>query len=418
MAHFLLCPSGSHGDVHPFMAVGTALQARGHRVGMSTSAHFETLARQAGFEFDAVGTEADFQATILNPNLWDTRKSFQVLFGGPFPRMLRENYRHIQSRYRPGETVLVAGVLAAAARIAHDSLGAPLATVHLQPSVLMSVSDPPVLPMLHPRRWWPRWWIRFIYWFSARFVADPLLGPPVNALRAELGLPPLRGVWKTWGHSPQCILGMFPEWFASARDWPPHLTCPGFVRYDQSDAMKLSPEVEAFLNAGEPPIAISFGSAMRTGRRYFEVAIEACQRVGKRGVILARGGEQIPTLPFTILHVDYAPFSLVFPRAAAVIHHGGIGTCAQALAAGVPQLVMPLAFDQFDNADRLLKLGVARCVPAKKFTARRAARALDELFADAAMPMKCLELKEKMHYDPLPRIVEILESLVGRDSNR
>jgi UDP:flavonoid glycosyltransferase YjiC (YdhE family) len=189
------------------------------------------------------------------------------------------------------------------------------------------------------------------------------------------------------------------------------------VRYDQAE-VPLSPALEAFLNAGEPPVVISIGSAMRTGRRYFEAALQACVMLNQRALLLARSGDQIPeSLPPNAHHEPYAAFSQVFPRCRAVIHHGGIGTAAQALAAGVPHLVMPLSFDQFDTAERLKKLGVARSVPAKKFTTNAARTALDSLLNDTTASSKCKELKLKMQADALPSALIHLESLIGRDTS-
>lgn len=419
MALFLLSPSGSHGDVHPYLALAHALASRGHEVHFSISPHFEPLVRGAGFELDPVGTEGDFQAIVNDPGLWHPRHSLTVLFGGErFRRMMRENFEHLRKRYRKGQTVAVAGTLAVGARIAHESFGIPLATVHLQPMASPSATDPPRFPGLSPRPWWPAWLVRAFYRLGERVAVDPILLPPVNELRAELGLKPIRRVWGAWRHSPQCVLGLFPEWFGRARDWPPHLHCTGFVRYDQSDSQPLPPALEAFLNEGPPPVVISFGSAMRTGRAHFEAALAACSSLGLRSVLLARSGDQIPPLPKDAFHVDYAPFSLVFPRALVALHHGGVGTSAQALAAGVPQFVMPLAFDQFDNAERLVKLGVAKSLPAKSFKPTAAAKVLKRLLDDPDVPINCEKLKSRMTGDGTAAAVARLEALVGTDTEQ
>jgi len=177
-------------------------------------------------------------------------------------------------------------------------------------------------------------------------------------------------------------------------------------------------EVEDFLNAGAAPLVFSFGSAMRTGRPYFDAAVGACAALGKRGLLLAKKTEQIPPdLPASILQADYAPFSAVFPRAAAVVDHGGIGTTAQALAAGVPQIIMPMSFDQPDNAARLRKLGVARVVPAGRFTAESLTAALRELFADPTVGVACAEAKRKLESsDPIIEACDWIEQLRGMDA--
>lgn len=393
----LLAPLGSHGDVHPFLGLGLALRNRGHEVHVITSPAFRSLCESLGFPFAPVGTDRDFNEMILNPDLWVPHRSFRALFGNRerMLRHLRDGYERIVERNRPGETVVVAGMLAFWARIARESPGIPLVTVHLQPSTMPSVADPPEFAQLKMRTWWPRWFRSLLYWYGDRCIVDPLVAPPINEFRATLGLAPIRRIIGEWGHSPDRIVGLFPAWYASAPDWPPAFRHAGFVRFDQSASSPLSPQLEAFLKAGEPPIVFSFGSAMRTGRKYFEAAVDACRILNRRGLLLAKGREQVPDpLPASIHHADYAPFSLVFPRSAAVVHHGGIGTCAQALAAGAPQLVMPLSFDQPDNARRLERLGAGSRLWPKRFTGARIADALFALLDSAATIMRCKDLGE------------------------
>src|SRR4029077_17247403 len=111
--------------------------------------------------------------------------------------------------------------------------------------------------------------------------------------------------------------------------------------------------------AAPPPIAFTFGTGMMHGARLFRASIEACERLGARGILLTGFSDQLPApLPRLVHHCPYASFQKLFPRCAAVVHHGGVGTTAQALAAGVPQLVLPLAWDQPDNAARVKGLGV------------------------------------------------------------
>lgn len=414
--NILLAPVGSHGDVHPFVGVGVGLQQRGHKVTLIAAEPYQTLAAKHGFDFAQVGTDEEYQRMTRDPMLWHPSKSMRAVFNRELlEKYLPIAYRAIESRYVPGQTVLAAGSLSFAARIANEKLGIPLASVHLQPITILSVTDPPKFPGAPHTKYFPRWARRIIYWYGERVVLDGFLAQSVNAFRGTLGLSPVTRVWGKWRHSPNLILGLFPTWYGTARDWPPHFHQTGFIRYDQGEAKRLPDDVEAFLNAGDPPVVVSFGSAMRQGRPYFEAAAEACRRLNKRCLILAKSGDQIPpALPDGCRQFDYAPFSLVFPRAAAVIHHGGIGTTAQCLAAGVPQFVMPLAFDQPDNADRLNKLGVARSRLAAKFNANSATRTLRDLLGDAGVKAACEAAKAKMAGDPLPRTCELIEGIAGR----
>jgi rhamnosyltransferase subunit B len=414
----LLAPFGSHGDVHPFIGLGLALKARGHDVHIITSGAFRDLVERHGFEFAPVGTAEEFEDFARDPDLWHPRRSVRAILGRPekMAPMLREGYRHIAERYRPGETVLVGGILAFWARIAHDKPGIPFATVHIQPSVIPSVIDPPEFASLRMRSWWPHWFRSFLFWVGDRWVVDPMLAPPVNDFRRELGLPPVQFLLGRWVHSPQRVIGLFPEWYGHAADWPPQFRHAGFIRYDQAEC-PMPHEVEAFLHGGEPPIIFTFGSAMRQGAPYFAAAVEACRILGRRGLLLAKGRDQIPAdLPASVLHAEYAPFSQVFPRAAAVVHHGGIGTTAQGLAAGVPQLVMPLAFDQPDNARRLERLGVGARLWPNQFTGSTAAAAIRALLERPGIASHCREVAQWMAKgNPAATACDFIEALVGQE---
>lgn len=416
----LLTPFGSHGDVHPFVGLGLALKARGHDVHFITSPAFRPLIERFGFPFASVGTEEDYHSITRDPDLWHPSRSIRAILGRSerLARLMREGYRHLVERHETGNTVIAAGALAFWARVANEKPGVPLATVHLQPSVLPSAIDPPEFATIRMRRWWPRWFRSFLFWVGDHFVVDPMLRPVVNDFRAELGMAPVRRVLSRWLHSPQQILGLFPNWYGNAPDWPPHLRLAGFVRYDQADEAPMPLEVEVFLREGEPPVVFTFGSAMRQGKPYFAAAVEACRRLGRRGLLLARGADQLPTdLPPTVRHADYAPFSAVFPRAAAVVHHGGIGTSAQGLAAGVPQLVMPLAFDQPDNARRLVGLGVGERLWPRQFIGPNVADVLTRLLGDPKVALRCREVAEWMtHGDPTTLACQWLETLAGPQS--
>jgi rhamnosyltransferase subunit B len=323
----LLHPAGSHGDVHPFIGIGTALVARGHTVTLVTLDTFRPLAERNGLAFASVGTADDYRQAMNNPDLWKPRKGLQVIFQKDHTsRLLRQAYDQLVRLYVPGDTVAVAGTLGFAARTAHETHGLPLVTCHLQPSTLFSVEQPAVYSRVR-MNWWPRWAKRAFFRVGDYF-GDRWIGPEVNRFRAGLGLSPVKRILGRWLHSPHRVIGLFPAWYGSAADWLPQVRQTGFVRYDQGEK-PLDSAVDQFLNAADPPIVFSFGTAMVFGRQYFEAAVEACRRLGRRGLLLARGGDQIPpNLPPTVAHFEYAPFGQVFPRAAAVVHHGGVGTTA------------------------------------------------------------------------------------------
>jgi UDP:flavonoid glycosyltransferase YjiC (YdhE family) len=413
--HALVIAIGSHGDVHPMLGIATALRDRGHRVTFVASGYFEALARGAGFDdFVALGTAEEFRKQLGNPDLWHPMRAFKAVFlDNVFPAT-RAMYDAVVERALPGETIVVAHTLALGARLAQEKHGIPTVSVHLSPSVFRSVHELPRLGGSPFRTWMPVPVKRLFWKIADTLFIEPALGGPMNAIRAELGLGPIRGLIDTWWHSPLLTLGLFPSWFAAVQpDWPKSVRLTTFPLYDERGVTPMSDPLKKFLDAGDPPIAFTPGSAMTFGRAFFEASAKACHRIGKRGLLLTRHGEQIPpNLPPGVIHVDYAPFSELLPRCAALVHHGGIGTTAQALAAGVPQLVMPLAHDQFDNADRVRRLGVGTWITLRRYSARAAAAKLNALLTDKRVADACRQVAARfVGVDAMAQTCELIEQV-------
>jgi UDP:flavonoid glycosyltransferase YjiC (YdhE family) len=412
----LLFPVGSAGDVHPFVAVGRRLAARGHDVTLITAGYFAPLAARAGLDFVETLSADEYLELAHNADLWRPIKSFKALFGDPrVGREVRRAHQLIRDQNVPGKTVVVGGTLAFGPRVARDDLGVPLVSLHLQPAVFMSVERTAVYATGMKSRW-PRWFKRLMFRLGDKWLLDPILGPAINGFRKELGLPPVRRLLTEWIHSPDRVIGMFPDWYAPpASDWPSQTRLTGFPLYDERDVKPLSEDARAFLDTGPAPVVVTFGSAMRFAKPYFAVAADALRSLGRRGVFLTTYREQVPdNLPAHVVHFDYEPLSQLLPRASALVHHGGIGTAAQGLAAGVPQLVMPLAHDQPDNADRLRRLGVGRALRPKRFTAANLVRELTALDADVVRKACRASADRLAGADPLDETCTLIEATAGR----
>jgi rhamnosyltransferase subunit B len=414
----LIAALGSHGDVHPFLGLGQTLAARGHEVRLIAPAMYEVMARLVGLQFVPIGTVEQFERHSSRADLWHPRKGFQVMAEAT-GEFLGDYYRAITENCEPGRTILVLSSLALAGRVAQEVMGVPAVTVHLSPSVLRSHLKPAKTPPLPLAECMPAWWNRMIFAAVDFLVIDPTLGGPVNKLRASIGLGPVKRIFDSWIHSPDRVIGLFPEWFAApAVDWPAQAVLTGFPLYDEADILPLDLELGRFLDSGEAPIVFTPGSAMRHGERFFVAAVEACRILGQRGLLVSMHDRHLPKrLPTEIRHVKYAPFSRLLPRCAAIVHHGGIGTSSQALAAGVPQLAMPMGFDQADNAVRLKRLGVAEVLPAQRFSARRAAVLLERVM-DPIHRGNCLVVKKRFEgQKPLEKTADLIEQTFHEHAN-
>jgi rhamnosyltransferase subunit B len=387
----LLFALGSAGDVHPNVGLALALQKRGHRVVLVASVVFESLARRVGLDMLAVGTEREYKDALRDPDIWHPYRAFSVVARRLILPSMREGFRIVEQYSRSGDVVVAAPATAFGARIAQEKLGVPLVTVHLQPTMLRSVYSPPAFGFPDIIGHLPRSLRRAYLRAVDRYVIDPLLAPVVNAFRTELGLASERRLFDHWMHSPQLVLGLFPSWFSSPQpDWPPNVHLTGFPLYDESDLRPPADGLAEFLEAGDPPIVFTAGSAHAFSAEFFRASVEACRAGGWRGVLLTQFPEQLPQrLPDGIRHFDYVPFSRVLPRAAAFVHHGGIGTTAQALAAGVPQLVVPFAHDQPDNAVRVRRLGVGDFLLPGRYKARALIRDLRRVTESATIGENC-----------------------------
>jgi len=410
----LMTALGSYGDVYPIVGLGATMLARGHQVSILTNPHFQSVVESAGLELLPIGTTQQYDELAHNKDLWHPFRGPVMILRTCIEQTLRPIYDYLESEYRPGETILVAHGLDMASRVFQEKHDAPLASVHLAPLGLRSFYDSPQMFGMMMQDWLPRWFRKAQYWGADKFL-DHLIGPELNELRKEQGLPPVCGIFREWYFSPQLVLGLFPEWFAAAQpDWPVNTRLTGFPLWDQAATMPMPADAAEFLATGEPPIVFAPGSAMTSGEKFFEAAVEASKRLKRRAMLLTKYPNQLPNqLPSGVQHFSFVPFSQLLPQAAALVHHGGIGTSAQALAAGVPQVVMPMAYDQLDNATRLKRLGIADFIRRPKFRGPRLAQTLERLLTSEPTHAACRRWSTKLaENNALTQACEQIEGLL------
>ena len=390
--HFTISPFGSAGDVHPFLGLALKLQGRGHGVAFVTTGYFEETVRRHGLTYVELGTKDEFLEAVGNPDLWSQSRSFAHVFRS-VASVFRRHYQVLADQHHQSSTVAISSCLGFGARIAEEKLDIPLVSVHLQPAVIHSKIEPPSLAGISL----PRWFTNAALGLGERFVLDRVALPELNRFREELGLEPTRRLL-SWWHSPRKNVCLFPSWFAPKQtDWPARAELTDFPLWDDRADEALPQDVQSFLDAGSPPIVFTPGSANIFGRKFFQGAADACVRLGRRGILLTRFPEQIPSnLPTDVRHFPYVPFTPLLPHTAALVHHGGVGTTAQGFAAGVPQLIMALAHDQFDNGARVTKLGVGGWMYPNQFRAASVARRLKRLLESSQVQGACKQVAEKL----------------------
>jgi UDP:flavonoid glycosyltransferase YjiC (YdhE family) len=390
---FAFASFGSLGDLHPVLALACEAKARGHEVVVGAATHHQPSVEAAGLEFGLVRPEISMAPELLE-YFFDLRR-------GP-SRLLRElvfaNAREsFEDLWRLGgmADVLVVGECLYGAPMAAEKLGIPWANLILAPTSFLSATDPGVLPQakfLHRLRWFRSWFHRVVNALGR--LQTGWWARPHYQLRRSLGLAAGGNPVFDAKHSPRLTLAMFPEFFAGRQpDWPASTQTCGFPFYEQP--REVPENLARFLENGDPPVVFTLGSIVAHFEpEFYHVAAQAAQELGLRAVLLTGNNTRIPrNLPASILAVDYAPLAQILPRAAVVVHAGGIGTCAESLRAGIPSVVMPFSFDQPDNAERLRRLGVAEI--ADRFRVSNLASPLRRILgnSDAARRARALAVR-------------------------
>lgn len=396
---------GSLGDVLPLAALGGELARRGHAVSLWCGELHRPMVERLGVRALPLHTDAlppmrvQASPVFKTPQMW--RRVEQGLLAG-WDAIEAGLAALPAGAPRP---ILVASTFSLAGRLAQEQHGLKLASVHLSPMCMGSFLDAPPVGDMQMPRWMPASLRPWLGRTVERLLFDPVTARQLNALRARLGLAPVRHVLSRWMHSPDAVLALFPGWFAPPQaDWPAATRQLGFPLADGAGAdgtgagepplATADPQLAAFLEAGPPPVVFYPGSAKRDTRAYFDEALRSCGQLGRRALLLTRYREHIhggAELPDWALHRAYVPLGQVLPQAAALVHCGGVGTLAQALAAGCPQLLLPYTFDHFDNARRLHALRLADVHRGPGWQA-----ALGRLLADEQLRRACAEHRTRV----------------------
>lgn len=415
----IVSTTGTGGDIQPFIRVAQGLCQRGHRVLLLVPKFHEEAAEASGVPYETMGTREEFQALLNNPDLWDERKGWGVIWNGVIPHL--EGLRKLIQRLSAhGPCVVLSHPIlvpvAALARSVRPDLH--IVAAYLAPSNLCSSHDLLAIGSLGIAPWVPLSWRQSLWRLIHKLWIDPTCLPSLNTARSKHGLPRVPHFFEHMLKAPNASVGLFPDWFAAVQpDWPQPFFTGNFLRAPMQPAATapLPPDLEQFLSDGDRPIVFTPGTGHQHAARYFATAAQALKRLGRRGLFVTPHSAQLPhPLPANILWQAHVPFTVLLPRVAAVVHHGGIGTTAEAFRAGVPQLIVPFAYDQFDNGLRAKRLGVADVLVAKRLSVRRMQRKLAHLVASPKVSRACLAVAEMMQQGPeMPWLLDRVEVALG-----
>jgi rhamnosyltransferase subunit B len=389
----LFVPFGSEGDVNPLLWLAEGMAGRGHLPTFMITPHYGRLADRRGFSWLPVGTEEEFVRFARDPRLWQKTRGPQTVIQGMTVTLpaYREAFAKTDGRF---DLVVLSSLALGAASVA-EAFRIPRLTMHLQPALFRSTHECPVF--LEELSWLagsPRW-VKHVFFK----IVDGLLweGPrkSLNRFRSAINLVPLRDFYLDGFHGAEGVAALFPDWFARPQpDWPGKVRQFGFP-LDNSIPKRLSEPLEAFLEAGDRPVVWTHGSANFDIRRFQQAALATSRELNLRCLLVSLE-PPAGSCPEWAFHLTHAPFQDLFSRSRAVVHHGGIGTTAQCIAAGVPQFIVPRSHDQPDNASRIVKLGLGKSLPYRKIDHADLRTGLAELLSSTTIASHCAEFQKRV----------------------
>ncbi|MBE2223525.1 MAG: glycosyltransferase family 1 protein [Anaerolineae bacterium] len=382
-----LFAAGSRGDIQPCLALGKKLAQAGYRVRLAAPADFADFIQDHGVDFYPL--RGDVQQIMSS----DTGRKFMET-GGANPLksifavrkmiapVIMSMADDAYAACRDADALISLGVFSAFGQAIAEALHIPI--IHIEPTPLLPTSAFPA----------PSWpvqsglggWHNHLSGMAMLGVIWQWYRPFVNDFRRRLGLPPytLARFYRALRETP--LLGAYsPSLIAHPVDWPESVHITGAFFLDSEADWQPSPALQAFLEAGNPPVYIGFGSmAGRNPEQLSRLVLDALDKSGQRGVLLTGWGGLRPELAAeNVFVLDSAPHSWLFPRMAAVVHHGGAGTTAEGLRAGVPTVIVPFVLDQPFWGARIKALGLGPVpIPQKKLTAERLAGAIKTAVTD------------------------------------
>ncbi len=434
----VISTAGSSGDLNPFIALGLTLKERGFEPLIASQIEFRGKVEAEGLMFHALRPSVsdvkgelglDVQTIFRRATNGSSGLAFLVRrIAMPF---LRRAYEDMMSATEDAALVIT-HPSAFAARLAADTRGLMWVSAVLAPFTVMSAYDPPVLstaPGLATLRELTGARFDAALLAMIKRFADPWTAP-FRSLRSELGLPPVANPLFEGQFSPHATLAMYSKWLGDIQpDYPTNCQITGFAFYDSQKGGKAElPEgLQRFLAEGPPPLVFTLGTAVviEPGD-FWRRSLQIAKKLGRRAVLVGansegpelglRHGEHLPKWAYA---VQYVPHSLIFPHAEAIIHHGGVGTTAQALRSGRPQLIVPYMGDQPDNAARMVRLGVARTLPPGAYSPRKASDELNALMSYPSYGLRAAQIAPSVAAEDGAKVsADIIENLLEQEDRQ
>lgn len=425
MAHFTVLSLGSRGDVAPYLALGEGLVEAGHHVRIITSPDFERETRGKGLDFHPI--RGDMRGLLSGPSGLRLTES-----GGSVVRM---SYSLLRMFGRLGSEIaddLTSDRLLDTDLIINQLPGglygfdlAEKAGVPMVMAAVMPLTPTRQTPMLA----FPSWpgvipgYNTLTHWLAYQ-IAWQMMRPAINRWRGDgLGLKrlPFLGIWRRLQQEKVPVLNAYsPHLAPRPPDWGDHIHVTG-TWFEKDPDWEAPDPLKRFIEAGRPPVYIGFGSMpVRDPNSTLRLIMDALCRVGRRAILQSGwSGIERSGFPENVFLADVVPHDWLFPRMAAVVHHGGSGTTAAGVRAGVPSILTPFVFDQFFWGRCISQLGAGPVpIPHRRLTANRLADAIALSVSSPSMRERAAALGEQVRSEEGVQVaVRLLEEFAAHPAS-
>ena len=421
MARIVVTTFGSTGDLNPFIALALALRSRGHDVHFAVEANFASQLRLLEFPVHLLTGDQEKALAPFRHKIFTTAQpltSLRLLVDHYILPTLPAKVTELRAICQQAD-LLISVAPQFAASIVAELLHIPWVSVILTPSTLPSASiaaQPQSVPLPASLQ---RLSNRFS-WFAGGMVLRQIVDRPINRVRRAFGVPPRSNLMWTGNLSPLLTtLAISSAFLPRPDDWPESVKMTGFCFWDRPTNWQCPETLQAFLHTEKPVVAVTAGSVAPEERslflEYYQTSIESILACGAQALVINAPENIRLREPWEdVLHLPFAPFSEVFPSCAAVIHHGGIGTIAQCLRAGVPSLVVPGGMDQPFNAAQVAQCKAGIWIARKHYTRKRAEQALRALISTPMYGQRMREIQAQiLQEDGVATLCTLVEQILG-----
>lgn len=363
--HVLLYTIGSVGDVLPFVRVGAALVRAGHKVTLLTHHGYQDAAANAGISYEPIDTQNQYQEFLSSVALLNTPSKMPEFFTEHVFPFVPAALALLEAHAIGNDIVVTPALYDIVPRLAHEKLGVCPLWLCVSPIQAKATA-------------------------LQRTLFGQVLNDEIDQVRAQVGLGPVAS-WDRWLAHTSPALALWPPWFgAPETGWMTGLTPVGFAVDTPPRLPSLSTPLRQFLNDHPSPTLVTGGTGAFHGRKFYAAALDAAASSGQAVIVVTRFPEHLPKVfSENVLVIDHAPFSSLLPETGLIVHHGGIGTTAAAIAAGIPQLILAYGLDRPDNGARIQSLGMGEVVPPPRWQPAELADAMLRLAGSAPVRAQC-----------------------------